>query len=98
MTNEEIAARLEEVADFLETDPNANTFRVAAYREGAMIVRHLREPAAEILARGGRKGLEAIPHIGEGLSGSIEELVRTGHLGILDRLREEATPEAVFAT
>ncbi|MBI3912002.1 MAG: hypothetical protein HY320_13855 [Armatimonadetes bacterium] len=99
MSNEEIAARLEEVADLLELDPEANRFRVAAYRKAAGgTLRPLSEPVSEILRRAGRRGLEELYGIDAGLAGSIEDLVQTGHLGLLDRLREQADPEQVFAT
>jgi hypothetical protein len=98
MSNEEIAARLEEVADLLELDPSANQYRITAYRDGASTLRQLQEPAAELHRREGRKGLQQLHGIGEGLAGSIEELLETGHLGLLDRLRETAEPEQVFET
>ncbi len=98
MTNEEIAARLEETADLLELDPGANRYRVGAYREGAATLRQVQEPVEDILAKSGQKGLRQLYGIGEGLAGSIRELVETGHLGLLDRLREEAEPERAFTT
>lgn len=98
MTNSQIAARLEEVADLLELDPKANRFRLAAYRDAAATLRRLETPATEILRGEGPEGLDALPGIGEGLARSIQELAETGHLGLLDRLREQADPEAVFAT
>jgi DNA polymerase (family X) len=98
VSNEEIAARLEEVADLLELDPEANRYRVAAYREGAGTLRQLREPVEDLFRREGRKGLRQLHGIGEGLAGSIEELLETGHLGLRDRLREQADPEQAIAT
>jgi DNA polymerase/3'-5' exonuclease PolX len=98
MSNEEIAARLEEVADLLELDPQANRYRVAAYREAASTLRQLAAPVADLFRREGRKGLQQLQGIGEGLAGSIEELLETGRLGRLDRLREQADPEQAIAT
>jgi DNA polymerase (family X) len=98
MTNEEIAAHLEEVADRLDMDPTANRYRVAAYREGASVVRRLDMPVAAMLREGGRKALEELPGIGEGLAASIEELAKTGELVLLERLREQAHPEQAFET
>jgi hypothetical protein len=97
MSNEEIAARLEEVAELLELDPDVNPFRVGAYRRGAETVRDLEEPVAELLRREGRAGLRELPGIGEGLAGSIEEMVETGELDRLERLRETTDPEQAFA-
>jgi DNA polymerase (family X) len=98
VSNEEIAARLEEVADLLELDPQANRYRIAAYREAASTLRQLQEPVADLFRREGRKGLQQLHGIGEGLAGSIEELLETGHLGLLDRLHEQADPEQAIAT
>lgn len=98
MTNEEIALCLEEVADRLEMEPEANRYRVAAYREGAAIVRRLSTPITEILRNRDRTALEVLHGIGEGLAGSIEELVKTSSLSLLERLREQAHPEEAFGT
>jgi DNA polymerase (family X) len=98
MSNEEIAARLEEVADLLELEPQTNRYRVAAYREAASTLRQLGEPVADLFRREGRKGLQQLHGIGEGLAGSIEELLETGRLGRLERLREQADPEQAIAT
>ncbi len=95
--NLDIANRLEEVAVLLE-EQGASSFRVAAYRRGADAVRGLDRPAAELLAEGGVRALEALPAIGEGLAVAIESLVRTGHLPLLDRLRGESDPVALLAS
>ncbi len=51
MSNEEIAARLEEVADLLELDSHSNRYRVTAYREAASTLRQLGEPIADLFRR-----------------------------------------------
>jgi len=95
--NAEVAERLEEIADLLESQ-GANPFRVRAYRMAAGTVRSLEEPLGSILASKGREGLIHLPGIGQSLSRSIEQLVHTGRLGLLERLRGENVPERVFAT
>lgn len=97
LDNNKIADRFEEVAELLE-DQDANPFRVQAYRRAADVLRDLDQPAHEILATEGLDGLEALPGIGEALARAIEQLVRTGRIGLLDRLRGEATPERLLAT
>src|SRR5262245_19598212 len=98
MSNQQVAARLEEVADLLELDPEANRYRIAAYREAADMLCQLEEQVADLFRREGREGLQQLAGIGEGLSGSIAELLETGYLGLLERLRESAEPEEKLAT
>jgi len=93
--NETIAGYLERVAELLEAQEE-NPFRVRSYRNGAAALRRLQRPAAERLQEQGLEGLEAIEGIGPKLAGSIQEVVRTGRLGLLDRLESEMSPEAVL--
>lgn len=97
ITNDDVARRLEEVAGLLEAQ-GAEGFRVRAYRLGASEVRGLARPVEQIVEAEGRAGLESIPHIGPGLARMIEELVRRGRLGMLDRLRGEVAPEDLFTS
>lgn len=94
-TNEEIARVLERIADLLE-EQGENVYRVRAYRAGAASVRAAEEPVAE-LARQDPAGLQALPDIGQGLSGVIEELVETGRSSLLQRLQGEVSPRAIFS-
>ncbi len=95
MQNREIARRLEEVADLLETQ-RANPFRVQAYRRAAATVRRLPKPLGEIWREQGDIGLRAVIGIGERLGTILRTLVVTGRLPMLDRLRGKADPLAVF--
>lgn len=97
MSNAEIAERFEEVADLLEAQ-NASEYRVGAWRNGAATLRHTARPVAGILADEGLDGLEALPAIGSALARAIRELVDTGTLGTLRRMRGESTPLAVLAS
>jgi DNA polymerase (family 10) len=85
------------VADLLEAQ-DENPFRVRAWRAGARAVRESAREVAEILAEGGREGLQQLPGIGTSLSGAIAELVHTGRLRMLDRLEGEISPEDLFTT
>jgi hypothetical protein len=95
--NSEIAHRLIEVAELLH-DQGANPFRVQAYRHAADTVRYLDRPVTDILTAEGLEGLQRLPGIGETLARAIRDLVVTGRLPMLDRLRGEADPVAILAS
>lgn len=97
MSNDELAARLDELAELLETQ-HANPYRVRAYRAAAATLRKLTEPVADLLQREGITGLTELPSIGDSLARAVERLVHTGRLGLLDQLRGEVDPERILAT
>ena len=86
ITNADLAAAFEQVADLLELQ-EANPFRVRAYRNAARVVGALRLDLAAHLGQG--KALPKLPGIGTDLAGKIRELATTGHLALLDRLRKQ---------
>src|SRR3972149_1528878 len=94
MTNAEIAAVFDEVADPLEFQ-DANSFRVRVYRHAARKIHDLPESAAEIVADPDRS-LTDIEGIGKDLAEKITILVQTGSLPMLEELLEEI-PESVLA-
>jgi DNA polymerase (family 10) len=89
--NDQVARRLEEVAELLR-EQGANIYRVQAYSRGANIVRRLATPVSEILQREGIDGLKSLAGIGDHLAVAIRHLVTTGRLPMLERLRGEADP------
>ncbi|HSL69282.1 MAG TPA: helix-hairpin-helix domain-containing protein [Longimicrobiales bacterium] len=95
--NQPVANALAEVASLLEAQ-GASVFRVQAYQRAADIVRLLPEPVDALLAEGGLAALETLPAIGRALAAAISELVHTGRLGLLDRLRGHVSPEDLFLT
>jgi len=95
--NVEIAQRLREVAALLQ-EQGANPFRLQAYRHAADTVQRLDRPAAEIVKAEGMEGLRKLPGIGESLARSIRDLIVTGRLPMLDRLRGETDHVAVLAS
>jgi len=95
--NRTIARRLEEVATLLE-EQGANRFRVRAYRAGAASLRQLSQSVSEIAWREGIEGLERLPDIGPTLARAIRDLVRSGRLPMLDRLRGETDPVGLLAS
>src|SRR3954470_1170387 len=97
MQNNEIARRFDEVATLLN-EQDDNPYRVQAYRRAAQTLRQLRQPVTEVVQAEGEAGLRKLPGIGEGLARAIVELLLTGRLPILDRLRGEHDPVALLAS
>jgi hypothetical protein len=95
--NDEIATRLEEAAALLG-DQAANLYRVRAYQRAAATVRALKTPVSELVAAGGAEALTELPGIGDHLSRGIYQLVKTGRLPVLDRLRGDTDPVEVIAS
>jgi DNA polymerase (family 10) len=95
LPNQQVAERLDEVAQILE-EQGANRFRVHAYRRGADTLRGLAQPVNEIFEQGGLPALEALPGIGPSLARAVRELLRSGRLPMLERLRGEAGPVALL--
>ena len=87
--NSFVATRLDEVALILE-EQGANVFRVVAYRRAAAMLRGLRRPIDELIKTEGVEGLQQLPGIGETLARFIHQLVVTGRLPMLERLRGES--------
>lgn len=96
-TNQEVAEILERVADLLEAQ-DANPFRVRAYRGAVTTLREMQRPVREILEQEGAEGLQELPGIGSSLASAIREIVRTGRLGMLERLEGQVAPEDLFTT
>lgn len=97
MVNSTVARRLEEVAALLE-EQGANPFRILAYRHAADVIRRERRPVTEIIAKEGVGGLRELPGIGESLSRSVRDLVETGRLPMLERLRGETDPVTLLSS
>jgi putative hydrolase len=92
-----VAERLRETAALLE-EQGANPFRVRAFRRAADTLDGLRRDVGAIVERDGLAGLDALPGIGPGIAGVIDELVLTGRSSQLERLRGGAEPEPLFRT
>jgi hypothetical protein len=95
--NARIAQRLGEMASLLDSQ-GANPYRAMAYRRAADTVAGLPHSVRTIFETAGSSGLDALPGIGPRIAASIAELLQTGRWHQLDRLRGEATPEALFQT
>ncbi|MGO8688630.1 MAG: DNA polymerase/3'-5' exonuclease PolX [Thermoguttaceae bacterium] len=87
MTNVEIAAAFDQIADLLEVQ-GANQFRIRAYRNAARTIRELPEALADIAADADRK-LTDLEGIGKDLAEKITTLLDTGELPMLKELLAE---------
>ncbi|MGJ5620089.1 helix-hairpin-helix domain-containing protein [Sulfitobacter sp. MF3-043] len=95
--NRFVADKLDEVARLLDQQ-NASLFRVRAYRDAANYLRGLPHPVRLDYQRGGKRGLDDLPTIGQSIAATIAEILDTGRSGVLDRLRGAADPEQVLRT
>ena len=86
MENVEIAHLLSKYADLLEIE-GEGLFRVLAYRKAARTLESLSQPVAQLLAEG--KDLEELPGIGKSMAEHIKEIIKTGTLEGLKKLRTE---------
>ncbi len=94
--NLKIAELLDEAAELLELQ-DGNPFRVRSYRNAAEAIRKMKKPVSDILSEKGKDGLQDIPGIGNRLAASIREIVKTGHLKLLDRLESKLSPERIIS-
>jgi hypothetical protein len=88
ISNEQVAAALDEIAHLLELQL-ANPFRIAAYKSAAGTISKLSPPLQELFGHGGIAALQELPGIGESIGRSIAKLLRTGRLPRLERLQRE---------
>jgi putative hydrolase len=93
--NRSIADSLLEMADLLEQQ-RANPFRVNAYRKAARTIAAHSGSVADLAAREGLKGLDALPAVGPSIGHAILEMLDTGRWMQLERLRGALDPEKVF--
>ncbi len=96
-SNAAIARALRETADLLEAH-EANPHRIRAYRTAASSIEHAPFRVAERVFGGGRDALRELPGVGKAIGGSVDELVYTGTLGLLERLRAETEPQQVLSS
>jgi hypothetical protein len=95
LDNEAIARALEACADLLEVQ-DANLHFVRAYRTAAASIRASPTSVAQRVLSAGPASLQAIDGIGPHIARAVEQLARSGHWAMLDRLRGELKPEKLF--
>src|SRR3989344_5602319 len=84
--NSHVAAILYEIADLLEIQDVQ--WKPQAYRKAAQTIESLPEDIAEV-AHQGLKKLEELPGVGKNIAEKIEELVKKGKLGYLEKLKKQ---------
>jgi predicted flap endonuclease-1-like 5' DNA nuclease len=97
LENEQLAQRLNEIADLLDAQ-SANSFRRQAYRNAAETIRRLTRPVWQILAEEGTEALTRLPGVGKSIARILKRLCETGHAPLLDQLRGAFGPEEKLAT
>ena len=90
LTNAEIADRLSMLAQLLSME-KANPYKIKAYRRASSTIRGLGESVDELVRSSA--DLTVYSGIGEAISGAIREIVLTGTLASLEKLRSTASPE-----
>ncbi len=84
MENIEIARMFTKYADLLDIQ-GESPFRVRAYRKAAQTIESLSRPVAELVEEG--EDLAKLPGIGSSMADHIQEILRTGTLKALKKLR-----------
>src|SRR5207248_8450917 len=87
--NAEIANRLATLGQLLSSGKE-NPYKVKAYQRAAAKIRALSESLDELVRDGA--DLTRYAGIGEAIASAIREIVLTGTLGKLDKLRAQASP------
>ncbi len=88
MKNREISEILNEIADILEIQDVQ--WKPRAYRSAARKIENMSENVQDIYKKKGKKGLEAIPTVGSGLSDHIAELIENGKVAKWEKLKKES--------
>lgn len=84
MKNLEVAALLNEIADYLEFQNEP--FKVRAYRKAALMINGLSEDIEQIWKD---NKLEELPGIGEGIAKKIDDFLKNSHSKYLDELKKK---------
>jgi len=90
MNNQQIAKVFLDIADLLERRKE-NWFKIRAYRKAAGSIEELTVEVEQLVAE---DRLKEIPGVGEAINRKITELVTTGKLEYLERLKAEVMEES----
>jgi len=90
MTNKQLAEIFNLIADLLQIKGEV-VYKYLAYRKAAESLTNLGRSAEEVWKAG---ELEDIPAVGKAIADKIDELMRTGKLGFLEKLKQEV-PESL---
>jgi DNA polymerase (family 10) len=80
------------MADLLEINGD-NPFKIRAYRNATRVIHAFPTEASVLMSRG--EDLSHYPGIGKDLARKIDEIIRTGHLHVLDSLMQEISPKLI---
>jgi DNA polymerase (family X) len=94
-SNAEIADRLASLAQLLSSQKE-NPYKVKAYQRAAARIRNLSESLDEMVRD--QEDLTRFAGIGEAIASAIREIVTTGTLGKLEKLRAQVTPAVASIT
>ena len=92
--NKDIADMFNKTADLLEIK-GENPFRIRAYRNAARTVLSFSNNVAEWIFEDKASDLIQYPNIGKDLAGKIEQIVKTGHLKLLEDLKQDVPEELI---
>jgi DNA polymerase (family X) len=95
LSNAEIADRLASLAQLLSSQKE-NPYKVKAYQRAAARIRNLSESLDEMVRD--QEDLTRFAGIGEAIASAIREIVTTGTLGKLEKLRTQVTPAIASIT
>lgn len=103
MTNKEIGKIFYQIAKIMELSDErdsprglsrqakvdeAGRFRIVAYERAAQTIENYAEELSEIYKKGGINALNEIPGVGESIAEKIEELLKTGKLEYLEKIKK----------
>ena len=91
MDNRQVADILYDIADLLEIKGEI-IYKSVAYRRAADNILNLGQDVSDVWRDG---KLREIPGVGEALAKKLDELLRTGHLGYYEALKEDIPPGVV---
>ncbi|HSL47241.1 MAG TPA: DNA polymerase/3'-5' exonuclease PolX [Anaerolineales bacterium] len=91
MNNRQLAEAFTMIADLLEIK-GENVYKTIAYRRAAESLLGLSRPASDYWKEG---KLQEIPGVGKAIAEKIDELLSTGKLGFLEKLKKEIPPGLV---
>jgi DNA polymerase/3'-5' exonuclease PolX/8-oxo-dGTP pyrophosphatase MutT (NUDIX family) len=96
LSNSQIAKILHEIAEYLAMEDEP--FRPRAYEKAARIVELQGQSLKKLYHKQGLKGLEDISGIGKEIAKKIEELLKTGRLHYLEKLKNQSPVDVATLT
>jgi len=88
VTNKEIGKILYQIAKILELEDGKDRFRIVAYERAAQTIENYPDEMSEVYNKGGIKALNDVPGVGESIAEKIGELLKTGKLKYLEKIKK----------